>query len=83
MKPNPICFTKQKFRFEEEGEREILVESRTLVEKILNQNLREFLFGNFQIGFISQGLVVKASCMELGTPHEAQPYLFYQTKIQI
>ena len=53
MKPNPICFTKQKFKFEEEGEREILVELRTLVEKILNQNLREFLFGNFQIGFTS------------------------------
>ena len=24
-----------------------LVESRTLVEKTLNQNLKEFLFGNF------------------------------------
>lgn len=35
------------------------------------------------MGFISQELVSKASCMELGTPHETQPYLFYQTKIQI
>ena len=25
------------------------IKSRTLVEKILNQHLREFLFGNFQI----------------------------------
>ena len=83
MKPNPIYFTKQKFKFEEEGEREILVESRTLVEIILNQNSREFLFGNFQIGFTSQGLLVKTSCMELGTPFETQPYLFYQKKIQI
>ena len=70
MKPNPIYFTKQKFRFEEEGEREILVELRTLVEKILNQNLREFLFGNFQIGFTSQRLVSKTSCMKLGTTPE-------------
>ena len=81
MKLNSIRFTKQKFRFEEGGERGNLVESRTLVEKILNQNLREFLFSNFQIGFTSQGLVSKTSCMELGTPHETQPYLFYQTKI--
>jgi len=36
----------------------------------LHHNLREFLFGNFQIGFTSQGLVSKASCVELGTPHE-------------
>ena len=49
----PYLFYQTKFRFEEEGEREILVESRTLVEKILNQNLGEFLFGNFQIGFTS------------------------------
>ena len=84
MKLNPICFTKQKFRFEEEGEREreILVELRTLVEKILNQNLREILFSNFQIGFTNQGLIFKASCMELGTPHETQPYLFYQQKFR-
>ena len=60
-----------------------LVESRTLIEKTLNQNLKEFLFGNFQIGFTSLELVSKASCMELGTPHETQPYLFYQTKIHI
>ena len=82
MKPNPICFTKQKFKFEEEGEREILVESRTLVEKILNQNLREILFSNFQIGFTNKGLIFKASCMELGTPHETQPFLFYQQKFR-
>ena len=60
-----------------------MVESRTPIEKTLNQSLKEFLFGNVQIGFTSQGLVSKASCMELGTPHETQPYLFYQTKIQI
>ena len=30
-----------------------LVELRTLIEKTLNQNLKEFLFGNFQIGFTS------------------------------
>ena len=60
-----------------------LVESKTLVEKTLNQSLKEFLFGNVQIGFMSQGHVSKTSCMELGTPHETQPYLFYQTKIQI
>ena len=60
-----------------------LVESKTLVEKTLNQSLKEFLFGNGQIRFMSQGHVSKTSCMELGTPHETQPYLFYQTKIQI
>ena len=49
----------------------------TLVEKTLNQGFKEFLFGNVQIGFTSQGLVRKASCMELGTPYETQPYLFY------
>ena len=43
--------------------------------------VREFLFGNVQIGFKSQGLLYKALCMELGTPHETQPYLFYQTKV--
>ena len=47
----------------------------------LRHNLREFLFGNVQIGFKSQGLLYKASYMELRTPHETQPYLFYQTKI--
>ena len=44
MKPNPICFTKQKFRFEEEGERE---------RDFGRIKMREFLFGNFQIGFKS------------------------------
>ena len=57
-----------------------LVELKTLVEKTLNQSLKEFLFGNVQIEFTSQGLVSKASCMELGTLHETKPYLFYQTK---
>ena len=46
-----------------------------------NEVVKEFLFGNVQIGFKSQGLLYKASCMELGTPYETQPYLFYQTKI--
>ena len=49
----------------------------------LRHNLREFLFGNFQMGFKSQGLLYKVLCMELGTPHETQPYLFSQTRIQI
>ena len=60
-----------------------LVVSKILVEKTLNQSLKEFFFGSVQIGFTSQGLVSKASCMELGTSHETQSYLFYQTKIQI
>ena len=60
-----------------------LVKSRTLVEKTLNQSLKEFSFSNIQIGFMSQGLVSKTSCMELGSAHETQLYLFYQTKIQI
>ena len=60
-----------------------LVESRTLIEKTLNQNLKEFLFGNVQIGFTSQELVSKASCMKAKTPHKTQPYLFYKTKIPI
>ena len=38
------------------------------------------LFSNIQIEFKSQGLLYKASSIELGTPHETQPYLFYQTK---
>ena len=44
-------------------------------------NMREFLFGNSQIGSMSQGLISKTSCIELGTPHETQHYLLYQTKI--
>ena len=31
-----------------------LVKLRALVEKTLNQSLKEFLFGNLQIGFTSQ-----------------------------
>ena len=45
--------------------------------------VKEFLFGDVQIGFKSQELLYKVSCMELGTPHETQSYLFYLTKIQI
>ena len=57
-----------------------LVESRTLLnfEKTLSKSLREFFFGNSQIGFASQGLQI--SYMELGTPHETRFYLSYQTK---
>ena len=44
-------------------------------------NMREFLFGNSQIWSMSQGLISKTSCIELGTPHETRPYLLYQTKI--
>ena len=61
MKPNLICFTKQKFRFEEEGERE---------RDFGRIKMREFLFGNFQIGFTSQRLVSKTSWTKLGTTHE-------------
>ena len=43
--------------------------------------VKEFLFGNIQIEFKSQELLYKASSIELGTPHETQSYLFYQTKI--
>ena len=70
MKPNPICFTKQKSLFKNEREREILV-------------VKKFLFGNIQIEFKSQVLLYKASSIELGTPYETQSYLFYQTKIII
>ena len=48
-----------------------LVVSKILVEKTLNQSLKEIFFGSVQIGFTSQGLVSKASCMELGTSHES------------
>ena len=37
--------------------------------------MREFLFGNAQIGSTNQGFVSKTWCMELGTLHETQPYL--------
>ena len=47
----------------------------------INLVVKEFLFGNVQIGFKSQGLLYKVSCIKLGTPHETQPNLFYQTKI--
>ena len=71
MKPNPICFTKKNL-FEEGWEGDFG-----------SANMREFLFGNVQIGFTSEGLVSKASCMELETPHETRSYLHYQAKIQI
>ena len=45
--------------------------------------VREFLFGNVQIGVMSQGLIFKASCIELGTPHETRSCLHYQVKIQV
>ena len=45
--------------------------------------VKEFLFGNIQIEFKSQGLLYKVLCMELGTPHKTQSYLHYQTKIII
>ena len=48
MKPNPICFTKQKFIFEEERERE-----RERERDFGRVNMREFLFGNSQIGSTS------------------------------
>ena len=38
-------------------------------------NMREFLFGNSQIGSMSQGLISKTSCIELGITHETRPYL--------
>ena len=65
---NPTLFVLPNKNYLKKGKRKILV-------------VREFLFGNVQIGVKSQGLLYKASCMELGTPHETQPYLFYQTKI--
>ena len=42
--------------------------------------MKEFLFGNIQIGFKSQGLLYKVSC-GVRTPHETQSYSHYQTKI--
>ena len=40
MKPNPICFTKQKFRFENEGERDF---EKKRTDEILYTNLRSLL----------------------------------------
>lgn len=59
-----------------------LVESRILIEKILDKRLWEFLFGNSQIGFASQGLILQVLYMELGTPYKTWSYLFYQMKIR-
>ena len=67
---NPTLFVLPNKNYLKKSERKILI-------------VKEFLFGNVQIGFKSQGLLYKASCMELRTPHETQPDLFYQTKIQI
>ena len=47
----------------------------------INLVVKEYLYDNVQIRFKSQELLYKASCIELGTPNETQPYLFYQTKI--
>ena len=53
--------------------------------RTLRHNLREFLFSNFQIGFKSQELLYKASCIELGTPHETlmkpNPICFTKQKL--
>ena len=43
---------------------QLWVESRTPIVGTLRHNLREFLFGNFQIGFKNQELLYKASCMK-------------------
>ena len=59
-----------------------MVESKTPIEKTLHHNLREFLLGNFQIGFTSQRLVSKTSCMELRAPHETQPICFTKKKFR-
>ena len=67
---NPTLFVFPNKNYLKKVERKILV-------------VREFLFGNVQIRVISQGLIFKASCIELGTPHETQSYLHYQAKIQI
>ena len=45
--------------------------------------VKEFLFGNIQTEFKSQGLLYKVLCTELKTPHKTQFYLYYQTKIII
>ena len=45
--------------------------------------VKEFLFGNIQIEFKSQGHLYKVLCTELRTPHKTQSYLHYQTKIII
>ena len=41
--------------------------------------VKEFLFGNIQTKFKSQGLLYKVLCTELRTPHKTQSYLHYQT----
>ena len=43
--------------------------------------VKEFLFGNIQIEFKSQGLLYKASSIELGTPHETHPICFTKQKL--
>ena len=56
-----------------------MVESRIPLnfEKALDKSFREFLFGNSHVGSVSQGLKLQVLYMELGTPHETQPNLFY------
>ena len=67
---NPTLFVLPNKNYLKTSERKILV-------------VKEFLFGNIQIGFKSLGLLYKVSCTELGTPHETHSYLHYQTKIII
>ena len=67
---NPTLFVFPNKNYLKKVERKILV-------------MREFLFGNVQIGVMSQGLIFKASCIELGTPHETRSCLHYQVKIQV
>ena len=43
--------------------------------------VKEFLFGNIQIEFKSQGLLYKVSSIELGTPHETQHICFTKQKL--
>ena len=52
----------------------------TLTEKTLDKSLSECLFGNSQIGFVSQGFVLQVSYMELGTPIKPIPTCFTKQK---
>ena len=55
----------------------------TPLMKTLHQKFERIFIWQFLIGFKSQGFLYKDSSIELGTPHETQFYLFYQTKIII
>ena len=52
-----------------------------MVEPKTPKHERIFI-GTSQIGSTSQEIVFKVSYIELGTPYETRPYLFYQTKTQ-